>query len=65
MTIRADEARCISSGNCAMTLPDIFDQRPDDGVVVVLDAAGTGASRAELDDVVALCPAQALSITDE
>ncbi|GAA4425892.1 hypothetical protein GCM10023169_24080 [Georgenia halophila] len=36
--IEVDEARCVAGGQCVMTADDVFDQRDDDGVVVLLDA---------------------------
>ena len=31
-----DQDRCVSSGMCVMNAADVFDQRDDDGVVVLL-----------------------------
>src|SRR5436305_463008 len=37
MRVSVEQDKCASSGNCVMHAPEIFDQRDDDGVVVVLD----------------------------
>ena len=37
MHVRVDQARCVASGNCVLTAPEVFDQRVEDGIVVLLD----------------------------
>ena len=38
MRVEFDEPKCVAAGQCAMVAPDVFDQRDDDGVAIVLDA---------------------------
>ncbi|WP_181784462.1 ferredoxin, partial [Pseudonocardia pini] len=38
MHIEADQEKCVGAGQCAMTAPDLFDQREEDGIVELLDA---------------------------
>ena len=64
MNVTADQDACASSGNCVMNAPQVFDQREDDGVVVLLSAhpspeQAEGARRAA-----AACPALAILIED-
>lgn len=64
MKVIVDENICASSGNCVMNAPEIFDQRDEDGVVVLLNAnppAGLaeGARRAA-----ASCPALGIKIEE-
>ncbi|MEU7634082.1 ferredoxin [Nocardia sp. NPDC049220] len=61
--IFADRERCIGSGMCALTAPEVFDQDEDDGRVRVLDARprrGHSAVRDALD----ACPSGALAIDE-
>ena len=37
MKVKVDQARCVASGNCVLTAPEVFDQRDEDGIVVLLD----------------------------
>ncbi len=67
MSVRivADQTRCTSAGNCARVASELFDQDPEDGVVVVLqpsppDSALDAARQAE-----GLCPANAILVEDE
>ncbi|MFB6806940.1 ferredoxin [Streptomyces sp. NPDC056387] len=40
-----DRERCIGAGMCAMTAPEVFDQDPGDGLVLLLDAEPPAAHR--------------------
>lgn len=62
ISIDVDEDRCVAGGQCVMVAPRLFDQRDDDGVVIVLDAAPgeeelQNARTAEL-----VCPAAAIRV---
>ena len=64
MKVTVDQDTCASSGNCVMNAPEVFDQRDDDGVVILLNEHPTpeqadGAVRAA-----AACPAQAIQIEE-
>lgn len=64
MKVTVDQDVCASSGNCVLNAPDIFDQRDNDGVVVLLNATPSpdqaeGARRAA-----AACPALAIRIEE-
>lgn len=62
MKFTVDRDRCIGAGNCVMNAPELFDQ-DDDGIVVLLPAAGGGAvpdGNAEAEWAVASCPSGAL-----
>jgi ferredoxin len=62
MHITADRDRCVSSGMCALTSADYFDQDEDDGRVVLLaDEAEDGDT--EVEDAVRLCPSGALRLS--
>ena len=37
MKVTVDQHKCVSSGQCVMNAGDVFDQRDDDGVVVLLN----------------------------
>ena len=46
MKVSVDEDKCCGAGTCVLLAPDVFDQRDEDGIVVLLDAApGDGAAR--------------------
>jgi ferredoxin len=59
LVVRADRDRCCGSGNCASTLPEVFDQ-DDEGVVVVREPEPDADLRPAVDQAVLLCPVQAI-----
>jgi ferredoxin len=64
MRVIVDRTRCMASGQCVLSADAVFDQREEDGTVVLLDPGPP----AELDDDVRraamLCPAQAITVID-
>ncbi len=63
MHVSVDTDHCIGAGQCALALPEVFDQDDTDGLVVLLDES----PRRDLDDAVAeavrRCPVQAITAT--
>ncbi|MCC3764008.1 ferredoxin [Glycomyces sp. TRM65418] len=59
--IIADAEQCMSSGMCALTAPDHFDQDDEDGRVVLL-AEEAEDGDGDVADAVRLCPAAALRL---
>lgn len=60
--VEVEDDVCVSAGQCVMAAPAVFDQREDDGVVVLLDAHPPqdqleAARRAEF-----LCPAAVITV---
>ncbi len=45
MKVTVDKDKCCGAGTCVLVAPDVFDQRDDDGVVVLLDDAAGRAAR--------------------
>ncbi|MQY40780.1 Ferredoxin-2 [Streptomyces sp. RB17] len=62
MRVEVDIPKCVASGQCVELAPDVFDQREEDGMVVLLD----DAPPAELHDAVresaTVCPAAAIRL---
>ncbi|MET7383138.1 ferredoxin [Streptomyces sp. NPDC005526] len=63
MHVSVDTTLCIGSGQCAMTLPEVFDQDEVDGLVVLLDAKPPRELHDDVDEAVNRCPVQAISTT--
>ncbi|MFF0430168.1 ferredoxin [Streptomyces sp. NPDC021012] len=60
--LSVDRERCIGAGMCAMTAPDVFDQDPDDGLVLLLHAEPPAAHRAATRMAVGVCPSGAITL---
>jgi ferredoxin len=61
--ITADTLACIGSGQCALALPEVFDQ-DEDGVVVLLDDQPADEFRSRVYEVVGRCPVLAIAATE-
>lgn len=64
MKVIVDQNICASSGNCVMNAPEVFDQRDDDGVVVLLNEHPTAEQTDGARRAAAACPAQAIQIEE-
>ena len=64
MRVEVDTGKCISAGQCVAAAPEVFDQRDEDGVVVLLDAAPGPAAAEGVRQAVAVCPALAIQVHD-
>jgi ferredoxin len=62
--ITVDEDRCCGAGQCVMTAPDVFDQREEDGIVVLLDPSPPDDRRPVVRNAEAMCPAAAITVED-
>ena len=62
--IHVDEHKCVGAGQCVMTAPQVFDQREEDGVVILLrDHADAGLEPA-VRKAAKLCPALAIRVEE-
>jgi ferredoxin len=62
--VTVDQDKCVSSGMCVMNSPDVFDQRDDDGVVVLLIENPSPDQADVTRDAAAACPALAIHIEE-
>ncbi|WP_069466102.1 ferredoxin [Actinacidiphila rubida] len=65
MRVGVDQDRCCGSGMCVLNAPGVFDQRDEDGIVVLLDARPPEGRRREVRDAESGCPSQAIEVTEE
>jgi ferredoxin len=64
MHITVDQEKCCASGQCVLAAPEVFDQRDDDGIVVLLDADPAPAQHQAARDAAAACPAAAILVQE-
>ncbi|MDZ4235280.1 MAG: ferredoxin [Dietzia sp.] len=64
MKVTVDQDKCVSSGMCVMNAGGVFDQRDDDGVVVLLVDEPGPAHAEETRKAAAACPALAIQIEE-
>jgi ferredoxin len=65
MRVRVDTDRCIGSGMCVLSAPDIFDQGEADGVVRLLDTQPRPERQEAAREAAARCPAAVISVDDD
>ncbi len=64
MKVTVDQDKCVSSGQCVLNAVEVFDQRDDDGVVVLLDDSPTDDQAVNVRNAAAACPALAIDIKE-
>lgn len=61
MKVTVDQDKCCGAGTCVLLAPDVFDQRDEDGIVLLLD----DSPPEELHDIVreatGVCPGVAIT----
>jgi ferredoxin len=62
--VTLDQDRCCASGQCVLAVPEVFDQRDEDGVAVILVPDPPAALHAKLRAAAVRCPAQCIQVTD-
>jgi ferredoxin len=60
--VTADREACMGSGMCVRAAPEVFDQDPVDGQVVVLVAEVAPEAADRVQEAVDQCPVAALSL---
>ena len=63
MRVTVDPDACVSSGQCVLTVPAVFDQ-DDDGVVVLLHQAPPAELHEDVRQAAAVCPALAITVEE-
>ncbi|MBZ4020436.1 MULTISPECIES: ferredoxin [Streptomyces] len=62
MNITLDVDKCCAAGQCVLVAPEVFDQRDEDGIVVLLDAQPPAEQHAAVREAAAICPAAAIQV---
>ena len=64
MKVSVDQDKCISSGQCVSHASEVFDQRDEDGVVVLLNENPPADQAENVRRAAADCPAHVIDIED-
>ncbi|MEE1726000.1 ferredoxin [Streptomyces sp. JV186] len=65
MKITVDQEKCCGAGQCVLIAPEVFDQRDEDGIVVLLDAAPPATLHGEVRESAEVCPTTAIQVAEE
>ncbi len=64
MKVVVDEDKCVAAGQCVAAAADVFDQRDEDGIVVLLAENPAPERAADVRTAAASCPALAIRIEE-
>lgn len=64
MKVTVDQEKCVASGQCVTVAEDVFDQRDEDGIVVLRAERPPAELAADVRQAEALCPALAIEIEE-
>ncbi|WP_409182958.1 ferredoxin [Amycolatopsis sp. VS8301801F10] len=62
MKVAIDQSRCVGAGQCVLVAPEVFDQRDDDGIVLLLQENPPAELHAKAKEAAQLCPALAIEV---
>ena len=62
--MHVDQEKCVGSGQCARTVPAVFDQRDEDGIVVLRMSQPDAGLEPAVRRAARHCPSQAIRIEE-
>ncbi|MFI7640459.1 ferredoxin [Nonomuraea sp. NPDC049400] len=62
VTVEAD--KCVAAGQCVLIAPEVFDQREEDGIVVLLEETPPPQLHDAVRESAAVCPAAAIHLAE-
>ncbi|MEU7984915.1 ferredoxin [Streptosporangium canum] len=65
MKVTVDEDKCCGAGQCVLIAPEVFDQREEDGVVILLEPEPGADQHVLVREATAVCPAAAIEVSEE
>jgi ferredoxin len=64
MRVIVDTEKCIASGSCVTADPDVFDQREEDGIVILLEENPSPEHLEAVQKAARVCPAMAIIVEE-
>lgn len=64
MRVSVDQDKCAGSGQCVMSAERVFDQREEDGVVVLVAEVPPAGERENVLRAARWCPTSAITVTE-
>lgn len=62
MNVSVDQDKCCGAGTCVLLAPDVFDQRDEDGIVVLLDDTPPEDLHETVREAASVCPGVAITV---
>jgi ferredoxin len=64
MKVVIDQDKCVASGQCVVAAAEVFDQRDEDGIVVLLNENPPADIADDVRHAAVVCPALAIRIEE-
>lgn len=64
MRVSVDADRCVAAGHCVLLAPEVFDQRDEDGVVILLHETPGPELHDAVRESAMICPAAAIHVAE-
>lgn len=64
MKITIDQDKCIGAGQCVAAASDVFDQRDEDGIAILINDNPPDEEADDVRRAAAVCPAVAILVQD-
>ena len=64
MKVTVDQDKCVGAGQCVLLAPEVFDQRDEDGVVVLLQENPPAELHDAVRQAAQVCPALAIELAE-
>lgn len=64
MKVTVDEEKCCAGGQCVLAAPEVFDQRDEDGIVLLLEPNPGPESYEGVREAAQICPAAAIALDE-
>lgn len=65
MKVMINQDTCVASGQCVMAAAEVFDQREEDGIVILLDDNPPTDLADGVHQAATVCPAQAIDVEED
>jgi ferredoxin len=62
--VSVETDKCVAAGQCVLLAADVFDQREEDGVVVLLDETPVPDLQGDVREAALVCPAAAIHLAE-
>lgn len=64
MNVEVSMPKCVASGQCVLIAPEVFDQRDDDGTVILLNGSPAPEYHDRVREAALVCPSAAITLTE-
>jgi ferredoxin len=64
MKVAVEQDKCVGAGQCVLLAPDVFDQRDEDGTVLLLQENPPAELHDDVRQAAQVCPALAIQLAE-